>query len=365
MPNLFIAATAQDVGKTTTCLGLMHGLQRRFDSVGFCKPVGQRHVEVKTGVHVDKDVRLFHELFGLCDAWEEMSPVIIPKGFTRDYLDGKVDASHLKQRIVEGYSHIAERHTFTLVEGTGHAGVGSVVDLSNAAVAALLGLDVVMVAPGGVGLTIDLLSLNLNLFQSLGVKVHGVILNRVHATKREMVLEYVSKALKRWDLPLLGAIPYCDLLNAPSMHDFELLFQSKLLSGEEHRYRHFVHDRWLASSVEHYRRSIQPGELLITPASREDLITAVIEDEIDSRSRHPLGDLERGMILTGHQPPSSEILKQIQASNMPVLYAPQSGYKATSRIANFTAKILLEDRAKVQKAIHLVEHHVDFDQLLA
>lgn len=43
---IFVAATKQHVGKTTVSLALMSGLKKRFDKVGFIKPVGQQHVEV-------------------------------------------------------------------------------------------------------------------------------------------------------------------------------------------------------------------------------------------------------------------------------------------------------------------------------
>ena len=48
---------------------------------------------------------------------------------------------------------------------------------------------------------------------------------------------------------------------------------------------------------------------------------------------------------------------------MPVLYAAVSSYKAMQMIARFTAKIAGGDLCKVQKAIDLVEGHLDFDLL--
>ena len=69
---IFVAATRQHVGKTTTSLALISGLQKRFGKVGFIKPVGQQHVEVKSGkgdnnetLRVDKDVCLVKEHFHL------------------------------------------------------------------------------------------------------------------------------------------------------------------------------------------------------------------------------------------------------------------------------------------------------------
>ena len=61
-----------------------------------------------------------------------MSPVHIPRGFTQSYIDGKVvedlPAPHPRRpRGVRG------DRDMLLIEGTGHAGVGAVIGLSNAA----------------------------------------------------------------------------------------------------------------------------------------------------------------------------------------------------------------------------------------
>lgn len=58
-------------------------------------------------------------------------------------------------------------------------GVGSVVGLNNADVASLLGLDVLLVANGGLGSTYDVLTLNRNLCNATGVRVRAVLLNKV------------------------------------------------------------------------------------------------------------------------------------------------------------------------------------------
>src|SRR3989338_5120601 len=150
-PSFFVAATGQNVGKTTACLGLLSGLKKRLSSVGFFKPVGQEHVETDTGVHVDKDVVLFKSHFQLLDPYEEMSPVLFPRGFTRDYLDGKVQAADLIHKISHAFSAIVQRNGMAIVEGTGHTGVGSLVDLNNAQVAALLKIPIILVASGGLG----------------------------------------------------------------------------------------------------------------------------------------------------------------------------------------------------------------------
>ena len=221
--GIFIAATGQNVGKTTLCLGLLAALSKRFTSVGFLKPVGQHHVEVDNGLQVDKDVVLFKEHFQLSSHYSDMSPVILPSGFTRDFLDGKVQKDEIESQIVRAYEKISQQNEFTIVEGTGHIGVGSIVQMNNAKVASLLGLDVIIISSGGLGSAHDDLALNIALCHTHGVQVRGIILNRVLEDKREMIETYFPKSLEAWGIPLIGCLPYNAFLSTPTLKDFENL----------------------------------------------------------------------------------------------------------------------------------------------
>ena len=53
---VYVAATRQHVGKTSTCLGLLQGLTNRCKRIGFLKPVGQQSVVLENNLRVDKDV---------------------------------------------------------------------------------------------------------------------------------------------------------------------------------------------------------------------------------------------------------------------------------------------------------------------
>lgn len=360
---LFIAATGQNVGKTTLCLGILAALHKRYPKVGFIKPVGQQHVKVKENLNVDKDVVLFKEYFGLQSDYSDMSPVILPSGFTRDFLNEQVDDSALASAIKRAFTKISQQHSYTIVEGTGHIGVGSIVQMNNAKVAALLGLDVVIIASGGLGSAHDELALNLTMCQSYGVKVRGIILNRVLEDKRAMIEEYFPKALKSWNIPLIGCVPYNAFLNAPTLRDFEILFQTSLLAGHSHHLCHFQHPRLVAGSLEAYRDEIKPNELIITPASREDIILATINRHGPSKHSGPNHSV-CGMILTGRHAPSAYIVDQIKQSNIPALYAPLCSYDAMKMITSYTAKIRGEDLPKIKQAIEIVESHLNFDLLL-
>lgn len=354
--GLFIAATGQNVGKTTLCLGLIASLQKKVSSLGFMKPVGQQHVITEDNTRVDKDVVLFKEHFHLPYPYKQMSPVIFPRGFTRDFLDGKVQTRVLEEAILESFSIFQKTCSFTLVEGTGHVGVGSIVDLNNAKVASLLGLDMVLIVKGGLGSAIDELSLNKALCDHYGVRIAGVILNRVLESKREMLIPYVEKALSKWKIPLVGAIPYNICLNTPTMFDFAQLFDTHLIAGERYGNLHFSQYRLIATSVATFKELSSQNNLLVTPATREDILHALIEI-------HPEGPPQQGLILTGRYAPTSEIVQILKTLEIPTLYAPMPTYEVMKKMHSFTAKIRVQDKEKILKAISLVESHLDFEKL--
>ncbi|MDP6380031.1 MAG: AAA family ATPase, partial [Phycisphaerae bacterium] len=206
MDPLYISATLQDSGKTSFMCGLMQSLRTGHGmDVGYIKPVGQRYV-LYQGEKVDKDAAFMRDVFGLDDPPGRMSPVIIERGFTERYIFNR-DAATLEARIIACADALAKKHQALLVEGTGHAGVGSCIDLSNARVAHLLGARVIIIAAGGIGRPIDEVALSLSLFRDHGVEVLGVVLNKVLPEKYDRIKKAVAKGLEHLGTRLLGAIP--------------------------------------------------------------------------------------------------------------------------------------------------------------
>ena len=121
---IYVAATKEHVGKTTTCLALISGLKKRFPrSVGYLKPVGQRHVPVfsqrmKKDIRVDKDVALIRDHFNLQHIdFGDMSPVLIPSGYTKDYIDGKISHDLQLNAIENAVENIRRENEVVLCEG--------------------------------------------------------------------------------------------------------------------------------------------------------------------------------------------------------------------------------------------------------
>ena len=90
------------------------------------------------------------------------------------------------------------------------------------------------------GSAFDELELNRILCHQYGVRIAGVVINKVIPEKYDQTKEYMSKAMmKNWGIPLLGCIPDQPYLGCPALVDLERLFKAKLVCGEEHRLRHY------------------------------------------------------------------------------------------------------------------------------
>src|SRR6476660_8276737 len=214
-PRLFIAATRQNEGKTTTSLGLLAAIQKSHSRVGYIKPVGQRFVEIDEQ-KIDEDTVLMDRVYQLNCPLLDMSPIAVEPDFTRKYLESS-NYDTLVKKIQKAFDRVAWEKDFVLCEGSGHAGVGSVFDLSNAQVAKILDAKVIIVKGGGIGKPIDEVSLNQALFEKEGVEIIGVIVNKVLPEKVGHVTEFARRGLKRKGLELLGVIPHRRVLSSPTV----------------------------------------------------------------------------------------------------------------------------------------------------
>src|SRR3984957_12260990 len=227
-PRVFIAATRQNEGKTTTSLGLLAALQQFYPRIGYIKPVGQRCVQVEEE-KIDEDTVLMDQVYRLNCPLVDMSPIAVEPDFTRKYLQGSNNDA-LVRRIVKAFDRVAWEKDFVLCEGSGHAGVGSVFDLSNATIAKYLGAKVIIVSQGGIGKPIDEVYLNQAVFEREGVEIIGVILNKVLPEKVEFITEFARRGLRRKGLELLGVIPHNHILTWPSMQLIQDELKAKALN---------------------------------------------------------------------------------------------------------------------------------------
>lgn len=378
---IFVAATKQHVGKTTTSLALLSGLQKRFERVGFIKPVGQQHVAVQSSedpkeiIRVDKDVVLMREHFGLHHVqYKDMSPVLIPRGYTKQFVDGEIEFDYQLSAVHESMKNVTERSDVVLLEGTGHCAVGSIVGLNNAKVASLLGADMVLIANGGLGKAFDELELNRVLCQHYGVRIAGVVINKVIPEKYEQTKHYIRKAmLQTWGIPLLGCIPDRPFLGCPALFDLENLFDTKLISGSEHRFRHFnVNDiNVVTTSLTRFLENLRekPARTLyICHITRDDLIVGFLGEYQRARKSSNDRPFEAALIVCGRKEKynlSKEVEEMILGvEGCPIMIAEKTTHQAMTQIHAFTPKLNIDDKNRVAVAVDHYEQYIDFDELM-
>jgi BioD-like phosphotransacetylase family protein len=359
--RIFVAATRMNDGKTTACLGLFAALQNFYPRVGFIKPVGQRLVEVE-GHKVDEDSYLLDMIYKVKVPIESMSPITIDPMFTRRFLNNPEETyALLVDKISRAFDRVSWEKDFTLIEGTGHAGVGSVFDLSNARVARILDAKVVLVCPGGIGRPIDEIALNKALFDREGVEIIGAILNKVEVDKIPQVAQYAGQGLARLGVPLLGVLPVQKMLSAPNLSQVAAEIGGHWLngnvSGTHERIQRVVVGAMTAKGIIDH---LQPGNLLITPGDRDDVILAAISATSISGTK-----AIAGIILTNDILPHPKLLELLAQTDLPVIAAPEDAYTITSKIHNMTVKTQPHDTDKIPVIKRLVTEHVDLQKLLA
>lgn len=352
-PRIYVAATRQDDGKTTCCLGLGAALAKKFPKIGYTKPVGQRFVEV-AGKKVDEDSVLVSNTYHINLPIEAMSPIAVDRMFTRDYLE-KGDLVGMKKTIVNAFNRVAWEHDFVLIEGTGHAGVGSVLDLSNAQVAKLLGSKVIIVTTGGVGRPVDEVSLNLALFEKYEVEVIGVVMNKVLPAKMEALRPWAEKAFGRMGLPILGMIPFLGELRRPTLAQVVLELEGEFLSGESFRRRRVRSVAVGAMTAARLKDQLTTGALLITPGDREDLLLAALEFQGKGNAEPKL----TGIILTDGLKPQAGLIRLLQERGMPTVSAAGDSYSVTAKIERMTVKTDPGDEDKIKTIQQMIAKHLD------
>ena len=357
--NIYVAASSQHVGKTTSTLGLVSGFMKKGLKVGYCKPVGQKFLDINNLI-VDKDTVLFADLIHFDLIPEYHSPVILGKGATEKYLDNP-DNFDLEAILLEAKRYMSNNNDITVYEGTGHPGVGSVAGLSNAKVAKLLDAGVVMVVEGGIGSTIDMLNMCTAIFRENEVPIIGVILNKVREEKITKVSEYVSKWLVRNNLPLLGVIPYDQTLAYPLIRSIAKSIDGTITYNADSD-NNKVAGILAGSLIDLAKLQKMPDQLLVVSTKALNNVIKKIKNLED------VNNIEEtslcGIVATGEGNIDSNTLKYIEENNLPLIRTHLDTYGCVVKISKIEVKINRKTPWKVKKAIQLIENNVDFDRIM-
>lgn len=357
--NIYVAATNQHVGKTTSTLGLVASFMNRGLNVGYCKPVGQRHLNFQNLV-VDKDTILFADLIRFSIRPEIHSPVILGSGATTQFLDDPQNFDY-HSKIIHAQKVLEEEHDLVIYEGTGHPGVGSIVDLSNADVASMVDAGVIMVVDGGIGKTIDILNMSISLFREKNLPIIGIIVNKVEEAKLEKIRHYLTIALDKMNLPLLGLMPYDKTLGYPVMKSImeaingDILYNPEMLNNR-------VEDIVAGSLMDVEQLRSEKGLLLVVSTGRvNEAINKIQRISKQAGIEHtPL----TGIVATGEGLINEESIQYIEQNHIPLISTSLDTYGSVIKISRIEVKINRNTPWKVDRAIELITENINLDAIL-
>jgi len=357
--KIFIAASGQNIGKTTISVSLLHLAQKKYGRVGFMKPLGPKPTTLR-GHWVDKDAALIAQVFNLTKDLRYMSPVVVYPDTTRKAIDGKISSAELEERILTCYAELEKRCDFIIIEGSGHPGVGSVLKLSNARIARLLDAPVLMVTGGGVGNVIDTIFMNIALFKLEGAEVRAVLANKLYAEKRETTLDYLGRALADEPFSLIGGFNYQTVLANPTLRRISRLLDLPLYGNRREMSRIIQHVQIGAASTQRVTEMLRDSTLLVVTSSRDELLVTLANLYQMPEYRA----LISGLVIPGIAPVSTITQRILDRSKIPYLRTQKHSTAELYRIiTEDVSKITAEDTEKLSLVRDLAEKRLDFDAL--
>lgn len=356
--KIFIAATSQDSGKTTTSLSLLHQARKRYERIGFIKPIGPKPIDFM-GRRIDTDPAMIAQVYGLENKIDLMCPVVVEPGMTQRVIEREIAVSELEERIRRAVEQLDRECDFLIVEGAGHSGVGAVLGLSNARVAALVGAPVLMVTGGGVGSVVDAVCMNLALYREEGADVRLLVANKLIAEKREKTLHLLRLAFRDSGFEVVGGFNYQPVLANPTLKQVAQLLGVGLNGNPDELMRIAHHVQIGAASTQRVVDMLADDTLLLVTSSRDELLVTL-------STLYSLPEYHAkiaGMVITGVTP-ISRITQQILAnSGIPWMRTNKRTDKVFLEIHESVSKLTAADAEKIALIQQLSMKRFDFDTI--
>lgn len=356
--KLFIAATSQNCGKTTMSVSLMHLARKKYARVGFIKPIGPK-IEMFGDRMVDMDAALMAKAYGLEEDIGLMSPVALHKHFTREFLAEKIDPARLEEAVVSAVAELEKKNDFLIIEGAGHAGVGSIIGLNNARVAHLLNAPIIIVTGSGIGSVVDSLRLNMALFEKEHADVRMAVINKVRYDKRNQIINLIGQAFADSPLEITGGFNFSPILANPTLGHISRLLGLPLRANPAERSR-IIHNIQLgAASSQRVVDGLLDSTLLVVTGSRDELLVT-----ISSLYHIPeFRDKIAGLVITGHTPVSNISQQIVEDSGIPYIRVQRTTADIYTALSDDVAKITVEDEEKLNWIKAHAEQEIDFDAI--
>lgn len=359
--KIYISATDQNAGKTTTSIALLDLARKAGMRIAFIKPVGPKPVQYDGG-QIDKDALTVAQVFGLEAQLELMSPIVVTRGMTQRAIRGELPVADLEGAILDAVRRLEAQADLLVIEGAGHSGVGAVLGLSNARVATLIDAPVLMITGGGIGSVVDAVTLNLALYRECGARVRMLVANKLHIHRRETTLEYLRLAFAAADFTVSGGFDYLPILANPTLKRVARLLETEVRGDQSALMRIIHHVDLGAGSTQRIVDQIKPNTLLLVTNSRNELIVTLANLY---QHRPEYRDRIVGVIITGGSPvlPITQLI--LEESGLPYLRVNSQMSELFLTLHEFVSKLTGEDLEKIALIRTLAPKRFNLPEILA
>lgn len=333
-------------GKTAVILGLAHALQAKGLDMAYSKPLGGG---VGASEDSDEDVAFIPQTLGL--AADRVQPTVVT--LTSETVQKRLshgDRSNYAEALKT--QAISQSGDLTLLEGAGTLDEGVLFDLSLAQITDAVKGSILLVSRFHSMLMLDGL---VAAKKRLGDRLLGVVINDVSTKHLETVSTLVKPFLEEQGIAVFGILPSSNLLRSVSVAELVHQLKAEVLCRRD-RLDLMVESLTIGamnvnSALKYFRQGHNMA--VVTGGDRTDLQLAALETSTQC------------LILTGHIPPTKEILARAEEMEIPILSVDLDTLTTVEIIDRAFGQVRLHEPVKVQCIYEMAEEHLDCDRLLA
>jgi len=350
---VYVASPSRLAGKSTLIISLVQLALEKGLRVGYFKPISGFCVPNPRGELVDEDAETMREILGLKTSLE-LCPFKICGGSFLEYFWSE-DGSRFRDSILESYKEASAENDLMLIEGAQTLSTGSFLGCQAPRLAKLFNAEFILVLRYEGDFVVDEALHARDYCEHWGVKVSGVVLNRVEENRLKLARGIVKPMLEKEGLKTLGIMPEDRVLSSLSVREVYESIGGELIAGKrglENPVETVLIGAMTPESAIQYFRRVR-NELIITGGDRTDIVLAALEAGAS------------GIILTGNLRPSVKVLPRADELKIPMIIVPQDTYTTLQMIQKIVGKIRPGDKTRIAAARKLVQENVDWETILS
>lgn len=350
MKTLFIMSMEPYSGKSAVCLAIGKRLQSDGYKVGYLKPISTQTWRTAEGTLVDEDAAFVQRTLNLNEDPITLSPVLITPSALRKRLSSSPGKDPL-DKIRKTIENVGRDKDVLLLEGGASLQEGCAMGISNLRLTRELGISALVVIK--YRYENQLIDDALDARDRLGKQFLGVIINQIPNEEHDFVKNYAYPYLEREGIRIHGMLPTKPRLSAISVNELISSLHAEVLTKNVDPgvliYNFAVGAMTLEAALSHFRR--QQNKAVITGGDRADIQFAALDTSTAA------------LILTGNLHPSSLVIKQAEALNVPILLVKENTMSTINTIEKVYGKTRLGQPEKLEAFMSLMQENKVFDAI--